>query len=254
MTRNKLLTILIPTYNSEKHLLNCLKSIQKQTFRDFKILCIEGGSNDSTVEIIKKNKLNIKIISKKDKSFEDGLNKSFRFIKTKYFIIVGSDDLLGQPNYIDNLLTTLVKSKSDIIFADYGVITNKCKKIIKQSNDFSCLDYKTVVPGLGWIAKKEVLQSVKFNCKLKVATDYDFFCRLYKKKFKFFRENKSVYYFRLGGNSFKNALIGFKEQKYIGLKMKGPKLKIYFTYYLSVIKFIVKFKILNYFFGIKNNI
>jgi glycosyltransferase involved in cell wall biosynthesis len=242
----KKVTIILPTYNSEKFLPICLKSIEKQTFKNFIIFCVDGGSTDDTFKIIKNSKLNIKIISKKDKSFEDGLNKSFRFIKTKYFIIVGSDDLLGQPNYIDNLLTTLVESKSDIIFADYGVITNKCKKIIKQSNDFSCLDYKTVVPGLGWIAKKEILQSVKFNCKLKVATDYDFFLKLYKKKFKFFRENKSVYYFRLGGNSFKNAFIGFKEQKYIGLKMKGPKLKIYFTYYLSVIKFIVKFKILKF--------
>lgn len=54
MHRNNLLTILIPTYNSEKHLLICLKSIEKQTFQDFKILCVDGGSNDSTLEIIKK--------------------------------------------------------------------------------------------------------------------------------------------------------------------------------------------------------
>lgn len=242
----KLLTILIPTFNSAKFLPTCLRSIEKQTFKDFKIFCVDGGSKDHTLKIIRQNKLNIKIVSKKDKSFEDGINKSFRFIKTSYFMIVGSDDFLGDVNYIKNLYKIIKNNKYDIVFSQYGVVLNKSKRIIQQSNDFSCLNHKTVVPGLGWIAKKKILKSAKFSRKLKVATDYDFFLKLYKKKFNFFRINKSVYYFRLGGNSFKNALLGFKEQKFISLKSNGPKLKIYYIYFLSVIKFIVKFKILKF--------
>jgi glycosyltransferase len=242
----KKVTIILPTYNSEKFLPICLKSIEEQTFKNFIIFCVDGGSTDDTFKIIKKSKLNIKIISKKDKSFEDGVNKSFRFIKTNFFMIIGSDDFFGGPNYIKNLYNVIKNNKYDIVFSQYGVVLNKRKKTILQSNDFSCLNYKTVVPGLGWIAKKKILKSAKFSCKLKVATDYDFFLKLYKKKFNFFRTNKSVYYFRLGGNSFKNALLGLKEQKFISLKANGPKLKIYYIYFLSVIKFIVKFKILKF--------
>jgi glycosyltransferase involved in cell wall biosynthesis len=242
----KKVTIILPTYNSEKFLPICLKSIEEQTFKNFIIFCVDGGSTDDTFKIIKNSKLNIKIISKKDKSFEDGVNRSFRFIKTNFFMIIGSDDFLGGPNYIKSLYNVIKNNKYDIVFSQYGVVLNIRKKIIPQSNDFSCLNYKTVVPGLGWIAKKKILKSAKFSCKLKVATDYDFFLKLYKKKFNFFRINKSVYYFRLGGNSFKNALLGFKEQKFISLKSNGPKLKIYYIYFLSVIKFIVKFKILKF--------
>jgi len=72
------------------------------------------------------------------------------------------------------------------------------------------------------------------------------FFRLYKMKFKLVRDNKFVYYFRILDNSFKNALLGFKEQKFISLKSNGPKLKIYYIYFSSVIKFIVKFKILKF--------
>lgn len=241
----KKVTIILPTYNSEKFLPICLKSIEKQTFKDFKIFCVDGGSKDRTLKIIKNSKLNIKIISKKDKSFEDGINKSFRFIKTNFFMFIGSDDFLGDVNYIKNLYEIIKNKEYDIVFSQYGEASNKSKKIIQQNNDFSCLNYKTVVPGIGWIATKDILKSAKYSCKLKVATDYDFLLKLYKKKFNFFRTNKSVYYFRLGGNSFKNALLGFKEQKFISLKYNGPKLKIYYIYFLSVIKFIIKFKILN---------
>lgn len=248
----KKVTIILPTYNSEKFLPICLKSIEKQTFKNFIIFCVDGGSTDDTFKIIKKSKLNIKIISKKDKSFEDGVNKSFRFIKTNFFMIIGSDDFLGGPNYIKNMINTLNKTKSDILFADYGVILNQNKKILRQNNDFSHLTYKTAVPGLGWLATSKILKYVKFDCKLKVATDYDFFFRLYKMKFKFFRENKSVYYFRLGANSFHNALLGFYEQKTISLRNNGPKLKIYFTYYFLITKFVTKFIILRFFFNIRN--
>ena len=252
MSKIKLLTILIPTFNSEKFLPTCLRSIEKQCFKNFQIFCVDGGSKDRTLKIIKNSKLNIKIISKKDKSFEDGVNKSFRYIKTNFFMIIGSDDFLGGPNYIKNLYNIIKNNKYHIVFSQYGEVLNKRKKIILQSNDFSCLNYKTVVPGLGWIGTKEILKSAKYSCKLKVATDYDFFLKLYKKKFNFFRTNKSVYYFRLGANSFRNALLGYYEQKTIGLRNNGSKLRIYFTYYFLITKFYTKFVILNLFFNIRN--
>ena len=62
----------------------------------------------------------MKIVSKKDKSFEDGINKSFRFIKTCYFMIVGSDDFLGDVNYIKNLYEIIKNKEYDIVKKDWG--------------------------------------------------------------------------------------------------------------------------------------
>ena len=105
------------------------------------------------------------------------------------------------------------------------------------------MPYKTIAPGLGWLGKKEIITSNKFSTKLKVATDYDFFYKLHNKGNIFFRENKSIYYFRLGGNSFKKAYIGFNEVRLIALKNKGPLIKIYSHYFLSIIKFFIKINV-----------
>jgi len=243
MTKKKL-TIIIPTYNSEKFIKNCLNSILKQTFKDFIVFIADGGSTDRTLEILNNTLSNYKIISQKDKCSEEGINKCFSKIQTKFFMIIGSDDFLGNKKYIENLFKKINKPGIDIVFPNLGVVVNKRKKIIKQPNNFSYLKYKTIVPGLGWLAKKKIAKINRFSCKLKVATDYDFFYRLKNKGINFFRDNKSVYYFRLGGHSFKNAIIGFKEMKSISLKNNGPKIKIYCQYFLTLIKFFIKFIIL----------
>ena len=52
--QNTVVSVIIPTFNVEKYIEQCLRSLQEQTFREFEIICIDDGSSDRTVEIIKK--------------------------------------------------------------------------------------------------------------------------------------------------------------------------------------------------------
>ena len=117
-----------------------------------------------------------------------------------------------------------------------------------QKKSFDQILYKTVLPGIGWIAKKKVIKKYKFNLKYKVASDYDLLLKFYKNNFHFYRIYNSIYYFRLGvGTSFKLAKLSFKEQKDIALINNGPKLKIFYIYILYNIKYFLKYKLLKYF-------
>lgn len=245
---NKELTIILPTLNSEKYLVSFFKELSNQTYKSFCIYICDGGSKDKTIEIINKNKFDLKIISRKDKSFEDGVNKCLRKVKTEYFCIFGSDDKLGNKHYLNNLIQILKKKNYDIIFPNFGIIKNNQKKIFTQKKSFDQILYKTVLPGIGWIAKKKVIKKNKFNLKYKVASDYDLLLKFYKNNFHFYRIYNSIYYFRLGvGTSFKLAKLGFKEQKDIALINNGPKLKIFYIYILYNIKYFLKYKLLKYF-------
>ena len=101
------LDILLPTYNSTKYLKECLKSIKNQTYKNFRLLIIDGGSKDNTLDVIKSSGIRYKIISKKDKSFNDGVNKNINKIKSDYFTILSSDDVIKDKNYFKNLLSRL---------------------------------------------------------------------------------------------------------------------------------------------------
>jgi len=73
------LSIIIPTYNCENTISNCLNSILTQSYVDFEILIIDGASKDTTLEILKKyDDKRLKIVSEPDKGIYDAMNKGLK--------------------------------------------------------------------------------------------------------------------------------------------------------------------------------
>lgn len=240
------LEILFPTCNSEKKFISeSLEAIKRQTFKDFKLLIIDNQSTDKTIDIITKSGLPFKVISKKDLSFNDGIKKGLKMVKAKYFTILSTDDVIEDRDYFKKLIFTLKKNNDvDIAFPDYGEIigNNYYKK--KIENDFKKIAYNIIVPGLGWIAKKEIITFSHFPANLEASSDYYFLLNLYKQGFKFLRVNGPRYYLRIGGNSFLKAFKSFSERKKISIMFGGNFFYAYIRYYIVCFKFIIKFKIL----------
>jgi glycosyltransferase involved in cell wall biosynthesis len=73
-----LLSIIVPTYNSEATIERCLDSIALQTFSDFEVCIIDGGSTDRTIEIVNCFQdilKNLRVTSESDKGIYDAMNK-----------------------------------------------------------------------------------------------------------------------------------------------------------------------------------
>lgn len=74
-----LFTIITAVFNAEKTFPHLVESIAKQTFKDFEFIVIDGGSKDSTVDIIKQNESHIsKWVSEKDNGIYDAWNKGLK--------------------------------------------------------------------------------------------------------------------------------------------------------------------------------
>ena len=88
-------SVLIPIYNVEKYLRQCLNSVVNQTLEDIEIICINDGSTDSSLNIISdyaKAHNNIKIINKKNTGYGHSMNCGLKLAKGEYIGIVESDD------------------------------------------------------------------------------------------------------------------------------------------------------------------
>ena len=129
-------SILIPTLNEEKDILNCLKRVIENVsdFIDYEILIIDGGSIDNTIKIVKDLKLpNLKIFIEENLSVYQALNYGVRKSSKKYIIRVDSRALIPE-NYIKQCLEFLNKKKADAVGGlqvQYGE-TNK-QKVIAES-------------------------------------------------------------------------------------------------------------------------
>ena len=89
---NPLVTISIPTYNSEKSLEKCLNAIKRQTYKDIEINVIDKCSLDKTLDIAKK--YNIEIVKKTKGSLLESRYLGAKIAKGKYILILDSDQIL----------------------------------------------------------------------------------------------------------------------------------------------------------------
>lgn len=111
-----LVTIVIPLYNVEKYIKECLTSLLNQTYKDFKVVIINDGSTDSSVEVVKSMKLDnrFELIHQKNQGLPGARNAGINRCTTKYIMFLDADDLLVE-NTLNDLHIELNESDKDLI-------------------------------------------------------------------------------------------------------------------------------------------
>ncbi|MFH1401079.1 MAG: glycosyltransferase, partial [Nanoarchaeota archaeon] len=127
-------SIIIPTYNEAKSIQRCLDAIYAQTLldRSIEIIIADGGSDDGTTTIIKKNMKNhrnIVLLANPTRNTADGRNLCVRHAKGDYLLDY-SGHAFAQPKTIKTLLDALEKS-------DKSVAGVGCANIPRKNNSFS---------------------------------------------------------------------------------------------------------------------
>lgn len=98
MTSNApLISVVIPSYNKYKYIEKTLDSIVKQSYKNYEVIIQDGGSNDGTLEVIKKFQKKypkqIKFVSKKDNGQLDAINKGLKKAKGEIVTFINADDV-----------------------------------------------------------------------------------------------------------------------------------------------------------------
>ena len=113
-------SVIVPVYNAEKYIEDCLNSITKQSLQDIEIICINDGSTDNSLEVmqeIAKKDLRIKIFSQENKGPSITRNFGLSVAKGEYVLFVDSDDML-ELNAIEYLYSEVKLNNLDILYFD----------------------------------------------------------------------------------------------------------------------------------------
>lgn len=118
--QNCAISVLVPIYNVEKYLRECLDSIAVQTFDDFEVICINDGSTDSSKDIIEeflqKDK-RFRLIDKPNSGYGASMNQGLDFAVGEFVAIVESDDFID-INALDRLYKTAIKTGAQVVKAN----------------------------------------------------------------------------------------------------------------------------------------
>tara|TARA_B110000285_G_C15016269_1_gene559227 strand:+ start:233 stop:997 length:765 start_codon:yes stop_codon:yes gene_type:complete len=242
--KNPFISIITPTYNSEKYLEEMLKSLIKQKYKNFEVIIIDAKSKDKTLDIISKYKKIINYCSsEKDKGIYDGFNKGIKQAKGKYIAIVNSDDVL-KPNALI-YLRKYDKKYPDIDFLfgsvkkHWGILHGYKPNKIYYSWGF----YSSHSTGF-YIKKKSADKVGLYNLKYKYHADYDYFYRMIVKHKMVgigSKKNEIFGIFRRGGFS---SSISFKKKFFEELRIRfDNRQNIFLIAIIFIYKLVKHFRI-----------
>jgi glycosyltransferase involved in cell wall biosynthesis len=114
-----LVSVIIPVYNTEKYLRQCLDSVRSQTLQNIEIICINDGSTDNSLIILEeyqKTDARIKILNKKNQGVSKARNAGLEIAQGKYIGYIDSDDTI-EPNFFQKLFETAEKYQAESVYS-----------------------------------------------------------------------------------------------------------------------------------------
>ena len=126
-----MLSVIIPVYNVENYLNECLDSVINQTLEDMEIICIDDGSTDNSQDILKeylKKDKRIKIITKENEGQAIARNLGIKEAKGEYIAFVDSDDFI-EATMFEKLYTKAKDNNLDIAMCKIATYNNQTKEI-----------------------------------------------------------------------------------------------------------------------------
>lgn len=245
-------SIIIPIYNSEKFLKECLDSVINQTFKDIEIICVDDGSTDHSKEILKEYKKNdnrVKVIEQTHQGQGIARNNALEIAQGEYINFLDSDDKLSE-NTLDSVYKFFNKHENiNIVSIPIIYLNGKDhelnykfqlnKEIINldansphnTNQNYSSTQSKLIIQTSinSTFIKKEAIKNLKFNTKLVSDEGLIFINKILLSQNKIGLVKDGKYYFR---NNNENSLTNTANNK-----------KDYYNYRLTCFKEFINYSI-----------
>ena len=173
---NIVLSIIIPVYNVEQYINQCIESILIQTYHDYEIILIDDGSTDSSGEICDtyaQKDSRVKVVHKINGGVSSARNIGLQMIKGKYLTFIDPDDFINIDTYEENMNIMINNSEIDILQYPFCKLhstkyvetpTNNCQYIKGTEAIFSNWWSGSPIHYSIWnkIFKKEIFNHITF--------------------------------------------------------------------------------------------
>lgn len=216
---NKKVSVIVPVYNSERTLPNCIHSILNQTYKNIEIIIVDDGSNDNSEKIcnnFKKIYSNIIYVRQKNNGVSSARNTGIKKSSGKYIMFVDSDDTIDS-NLIEELIkknnnNNLVGAKLKKIFPRRIITPNYISKYSIKEFIINIADGKIFGGVLGYLFDKNYIPFFDQNTSYMEDT---IFMLNYLKKVKKIEYVDSYYNYIFSENSITNTFNNKKIERNI---------------------------------------
>lgn len=262
-------SIIVPIYNVEKFLDQCISSILNQTYKNLEVILVNDGSEDNSSNIMEKylkEDNRIKIITKKNGGLSSTRNVGIDVSTGDYIMHVDGDDFINKDT-IENMVTEIINSKEniDVVVGDLELFYGNNKKkvwkdsLMEENKIYSGKDYLEKYFFLGkacysscnklWKRELYIKNNIYHPTEISLGEDSNTVARLMINAEKIIKLNSSVYNYRIN----LNGMMKSKGKKLLDYKKSIEILEKYF-YEKNILDFFDKYKTSHTFFSFYENI
>jgi len=197
-----LISIVIPVYNAEKYLEQCLNSITNQTYKNFEVILVNDGSIDHSESICMdfvKVDTRFKYFTKVNGGASSARNLGLDNAQGKYITFIDADDWVDE-NHLEVLINNIKENNSDMAVSSikkfdnvsrfkFRVYSNQ-EKYLLNYNKLNREEFLVILPKLihasnsykiavSKLFKKELVMDIRFDESIVYGEDLDFFFKIY---------------------------------------------------------------------------
>ena len=220
-----LISIVIPIYNAEKYLEQCLNSIKNQTYKNFEVILVNDGSIDNSESICKafvESDTRFRYYLKANGGVSSARNLGLDSVKGDFITFIDSDDWIAE-NHLELLINSIKKTNSDIVVSCYKefdnnidtyytIVYTKQEKNLLNFEKMNRDDFLIIFPKLmsinvcfnnavAKLFRKELVNNLRFDTSIKYGEDLDFYFSLYLNVESISYVDELTYVYRIHGDS-----------------------------------------------------
>lgn len=237
LTSTPLVSIITVSYNAIMSIEDTIISVINQKYPNIEYIIIDGGSNDGTVDIIKKYSNKITYwISEPDSGIYDAMNKGIMIAKGEWINFMNC----GDSFYDNSVIKTIFSNKisSDVIYGNTCLLLKQGNYIVGPK-ELTIMKRQLPFYHQSSFVKTNLMKEFLFDTKYKICADYNFFFHLWKKNYTFNYQNIIISNYNLLIYSLSNNS-HFKAYCEKQLIIEGNK---NIKYYLKTGKYYIRIKI-----------
>ena len=190
---NPLISVILPVYNMEAYLARCLDSVLNSTYQNLEILCVDDGSRDRSLGILREYEAKdsrIVVIAQANSGVSAARNAGLEIMHGDFVLFIDSDDFI-HPQAISLLLQAQQTTKADIVIGNYDVVKEKDLPVTTaQIDESTCapksVSWVQVFKNYYWgafcwgrLISAALVQDKRFPVGVRIAEDSIFFTSLF---------------------------------------------------------------------------
>lgn len=210
------ITVIVPVYNVEKYLRQCVHSVLAQTYSGWQLILVDDGSTDSCARICDEYAVSdprIRVVHSFNAGVSVARNKGIGLADTEYLTFLDADDLL-HPRFLEQALHDIRESKAEVVCFGYTANSRDLEKETELKSGIMLSDGRTYTelvlyqrnpaqtPGMcGKLFRSVVFENVRFAPCIGYE-DLDLFYRLFTDLKTVAYSDLRLYYYRVNPDSF----------------------------------------------------